>query len=301
MPIREQQLASWTKRSSDHEEEKCERAARMIRQALARHSGMEARGYRIIPQGSYHNNTNVRLESDVDLCVVFDDVAATDFTYAGGETFESLRLPRADRKYQQDRDMVEEALRNTFQRNMTPGNKAFDVHSNEGTRVDADVVAAWGFNGYSKQAGVMSVEEGIAFWTRDGRRIVNFPEQHHEKGKGKNIRTGRAYKRATRILKRLRYQMLAEKVGTADGVSSFLLECAMYNVPDWYFAQLTWGQVMDIAIQYMIDEIQAGRAEEWVEVSEKKWLFKPTYSTPSNWQSQQLLDFLVDAAEYLEA
>lgn len=301
MTISEQTLTNWTSRSSDHEEEKCERASRMIRQALARHSGMEARPYRIIAQGSYQNNTNVRHESDVDLCVVFTDVYQTDFTYAGGETFDSLGLTRVHRNYQDDRSMVEEALRAVFGRAMTAGNKAFDIHSNEGTRVDADVVPAWGFYGYTKRDGRISHDEGIAFWTRDGRRVVNFPEQHHQNGKNMNIRTGRAYKRATRILKRMRYQLLDDKVPTADGVSSFLLECAMFNVPDGHFNQRNWWQVMDRTIQYMIDEIQAGRAEEWVEVNWHKWLFKSSYGTPSNWQSQQLLDFLIDAAEYLEA
>ena len=301
MAITEQQLRNWTARSSDNEEAKCERSLRMIRQALTNHAELQRRPYRLIAQGSYHNNTNVRLSSDVDICVVFTDVFDTDFTYARDDTFDSLGLSRSDKVYAHDKAMVEAALRSVFGRNMEVGKKAFAVHSTQTTRVDADVVAAWGFNGYTKSAeGHRGINQGIAFWTQDNRRIVNFPEQHHENGKAKNLRTSRYFKRAVRILKRMRYDMLDKGVASADGVSSFLLECAMYNVPDKYFAD-TWQQIMYRAMQWMLNELQAGRAEsEWVETSGMKWLFQSSYGIPSNWRDTQLTDFLLDAMEWLD-
>jgi hypothetical protein len=302
MPISELQLARWTNRSSDHEEEKCERASRMIRQALEGHTGLQRRQYRLIAQGSYHNNTNVRLESDVDLCVVFTDVVHLDCTYAVGESLQSRGLTPISANYANDRVMIGEALASAFGRNMTSGKKAFDVHSNNSTRVDADVVPAWEFWGVHTNNGATTDRKGIVFWSTDGKRIINFPEQHHASGKTKNIATQRAYKRATRILKQLRYKMLEDNVRSADGVSSFVLECAMYNVPNAEFNQSTWQRVMACTIQHMITEIKSGRAHaEWVEVSHHKWLFKDNYGIPSNRTAQQLLDFLLDASGYLAA
>lgn len=301
MAITAQQLENWTARSSADETDKCERSLRMIRQALTSHAELQRRPYRLIAQGSYHNNTNVRLTSDVDICVVFTDVAATDFTYAEGDTFESLGFSPSDKVYEYDRALVETALRNVFGRNMDVGNKAFAVHSTQTTRVDADVVAAWGFCGYTNDSGKRGVNEGITFWTRDGRQVVNFPEQHHKNGAAKNVRTNRFYKRAVRILKRMRYSMRDNDIASADGVSSFLLECAMYNVPDEHFMLSTWRETMRSAIRWMLVELEAGRAErQWVESSEKKWLFQASYGIPSNWTDTQLTEFLRDALELLD-
>lgn len=302
MAITAQQLENWTARSSNHETAKCDLSLSMITQALARHADLQQRSYRLIKQGSYHNNTNVRLNSDVDICVVFTDVSSPNFTYAGGDTFESLGLIPAHRNYAHDKAMVEAALRSVFGRNMDVGKKAFAVHSTQTTRVDADVVAAWGFNGYTKSAtGQRDINKGITFWTQDGRQVVNFPEQHHANGNAKNVRTNRFYKRAVRILKRMRYDMLEKNVASADGVSSFLLECAMYNVPDEHFMLSTWRDTMRSAMQWMLGELQAGRAgAQWTEVSEMKWLFQDSYGIPSNWTDTQLTEFLRDALKQLD-
>ena len=60
----------WQRPASDSEEQKIERAARMVRDALAKNAWLSAEGVSVFAQGSYHNNTNVRLDSDMDLRVV---------------------------------------------------------------------------------------------------------------------------------------------------------------------------------------------------------------------------------------
>src|SRR5436853_3674863 len=60
----------WQRAASDSEEQKIERAARMVRDALVKNAWLSAEGVSVYAQGSYYNNTNVRLDSDMDLRVV---------------------------------------------------------------------------------------------------------------------------------------------------------------------------------------------------------------------------------------
>src|SRR5947207_11503248 len=60
----------WQRPASDTEEQKIERAARVVRDALAKNAWLTGEGVTVQAQGSYFNNTNVRLDSDMDLRVV---------------------------------------------------------------------------------------------------------------------------------------------------------------------------------------------------------------------------------------
>ncbi len=60
----------WERPPSDTEEIQINRAASMVRTALVGNAWLQAENVTIAPQGSYFNNTNVRLESDMDLRAV---------------------------------------------------------------------------------------------------------------------------------------------------------------------------------------------------------------------------------------
>ena len=81
--IGNQCASTWTKASSDTECDKQENAERMIRDAINAYSPLASRDIKIIPQGSYRNNTNVRQESDVDICVCCMDPFFDDYSMAG--------------------------------------------------------------------------------------------------------------------------------------------------------------------------------------------------------------------------
>ena len=68
----------WQRPASETEEAKIEAVARRIGRAM-RHSGfLPGRQWRVVKQGSYHNNTNVRNGSDMDLGVCLTDAFFTD-------------------------------------------------------------------------------------------------------------------------------------------------------------------------------------------------------------------------------
>ena len=78
----EQTFRNWSKPSSDNEAEKQENALKMVKDAICEYAPLDCHAIKFIPQGFYHNNTNVRPESDVDICVCCTVPYFTDFTSA---------------------------------------------------------------------------------------------------------------------------------------------------------------------------------------------------------------------------
>jgi len=65
----EEELSKWTKPPSDTEESKVENAIRMVKEAINNDDKLKAKSIEVFAQGSYANNTNVRLNSDIDINV----------------------------------------------------------------------------------------------------------------------------------------------------------------------------------------------------------------------------------------
>src|SRR5437660_2914898 len=63
-------LIHWERPATNSEEIQIERAASMVRSALAGNAWLRSEGVVVSAQGSYFNNTNVQLESDMDLRAV---------------------------------------------------------------------------------------------------------------------------------------------------------------------------------------------------------------------------------------
>jgi hypothetical protein len=76
MPTRQEwnyRFAAWAKPPGKTEQEKCDNAVRAIRAAIAVSQALSAHSVKAFPQGSYRSGTNVRAESDVDVCVSCPD------------------------------------------------------------------------------------------------------------------------------------------------------------------------------------------------------------------------------------
>jgi predicted nucleotidyltransferase len=70
-------LTTWSNGPGKTEQEKAENAERAIKKAITASATLSAKDIRVFPQGSYRNRTNVRLESDVDICVCLMDSFST--------------------------------------------------------------------------------------------------------------------------------------------------------------------------------------------------------------------------------
>ncbi len=297
-------FTSWSKPPTDTETDKADRAARMIRQAIEDHEPLQSKVTSIYGTGSYANNTNTRLESDIDVAVVLHDCffskypvgkppqAKEDLGHSGHVTY-GLRGFGAD---------VGEALNEKFGRgNVTLGSKAYDVHANT-VRIDADVAV---FLEHRRYTGELNTDatwkylEGVEMRGSGSKRIINWHHQHHRNGVDKNKRTGRRYKRTVRILKRLRDDMNdkgSAKAQRAADVPSFLLECLAFNAADSCYEH-----------DHVYDDAHAVIAQMWTktkpetkdlvlrEVSRLKWLFHS--SQP--WTKAQAHAFLLCAWQHV--
>ena len=136
----EHTFRSWGGPPSQTEREKCDNAERAIRKAISADKKLKDLGISVFLKGSYYNNTNARLSSDVDICVLCPKTINFGLQ---GITLADIGLFPATYHYSQYKSDVHDALVNYFgSSSVTRGNKAFSIHANT-YRVDADVVACF--------------------------------------------------------------------------------------------------------------------------------------------------------------
>ena len=151
MPIfSEQTLDNWRKPASENEEQKISNAITMIKDAVKAHDILKAKDIEFVPQGSYCNNTNVRLDSDIDICAMLKDTFYDE--YREGATRENYGFIDGSTKYEDYKHLIIEALENKFSKeNVKPGNKAIFIESNS-YHVHADVVPAFQYRNYRDES-----------------------------------------------------------------------------------------------------------------------------------------------------
>ncbi|GLO66102.1 nucleotidyltransferase domain-containing protein [Oceanobacillus kimchii] len=282
---------SWSKPASDTEEVKCDNAVRMIKDALKHSEDLDTFKIDFIPKGSFHNNTNVRLNSDVDVAVVLRNSFFTD--YPSGKDKNDFGNVSSDYKFSTYREDVYRALIKKFgYENVEQGNKSIKIRSNS-YRVDADAVPCLEYRRYQTDGSFLT---GTAFMPRDNSNIVkNFPIQHYENGKNKNIETSRRYKKIVRIVKRIRYNM-AQESGTHSNISSFLIECLIWNVPNKFFGHTLLADDVLACFNFLIDNTtKYEQCKDWREVSDLLYLFH----SERKYTVFETRKFLIDAKNYL--
>jgi predicted nucleotidyltransferase len=289
----ENQFREWAKPPGITEEERIKNAERVIRDALKSYDALENRNISVLTHGSYRNNTNVRVDSDIDIAVVCHDVFFHD--YPKGTTKETFGNIDGDYSYEVFKNEVEDALVARFGRTAVKrGNKAFDVHENT-YRVEADVAPFFEHRRYSTDGKYLI---GVELRPDDEKppKIINWPKQHHENGISKNSITGKKYKSIVRVLKCLRNEMFDNNFHEANPIPGFLLECLVWNVPNNYFSNTSYISIVKNCLAFLFNNtIKYDTCSEWGEVSELKYLFRPT----QKWTWQQTHSFLSKAWDYI--
>jgi hypothetical protein len=79
---------------------------------------------------------------------------------------------------------------------------------------------------------------GQRLFPKSGGKIDNFPQQNYDNGVAKNTATNRRYKQIVRCIKRLEAELF-EEGRIAREYPGYLIECLVYNVPDWKFGHAT--------------------------------------------------------------
>ncbi|MBR6982875.1 MAG: nucleotidyltransferase [Ruminococcus sp.] len=204
---------------------------------------VSGRKVKLLVQGSYANNTNVRTQSDVDIAVIQEDVFTTEYRGSGSP------YPQSDSDYgfvaaaqtsKSFKDEVQECLESKFGSDVERKNKSIKIHGNT-YRKDADSVPCRRYRDYRSDYGknADNYVGGIVIIPDQGSRIINYPEQHISNGRTKNVATHQYFKKMVRIMKKMRYMMedsyFSSYSQAAKNVSSFMLESLLWNVEDeWY-------------------------------------------------------------------
>lgn len=294
----EQTFDGWRRPASETEEQRISNTISMIKDAIKESDELKNKDIDIFVQGSYANNTNVRANSDVDVCIMLKDNFYSE--YPEGLTRECYGFMKGTNDYSIFRKQVIRALINKYgDDNVIQGNKSIKIKSTS-YRVEADAVPSFQYRNY-KYIDSKDPEkyiEGIKFFAQSGEEIINYPKVHIENGKEKNAQTQRRYKRLVRIFKRIRYKMIDDKEPVNSGITSFLIECLLWNIPNSiYNSYDTWTERIKQAIKYLYANTDdENKCQDWGEVSEMLYLFH----SERKWDYKMVNDFMTQLWKYLE-
>jgi predicted nucleotidyltransferase len=289
-------FSSWGAAPAATEQTKCDNAERAVRKAISASTKLSWKDITIFTQGSYANRTNVRQDSDVDVCVLYTGAFFSDYSMSEGLSSSVLGFADGDYPYSEFKNDVEAALVSYFGRDsVTRGNKAFDVHANT-YRIDADVVPAFEHRRFHGTPQSNWFSSGTQILPSNGGLIINWPRQNYDNGVEKNEATGRRFKAVTRILKRLRNEMADERYEAANPIPSYLIECLVWNVPNNGFGHITFTGDVRYALAHLWNETRSDEtSKEWGEVNELKYLFRGGQP----WSRGQVNTFLQAAWDYI--
>lgn len=273
-------FAFWALPPSDSEQERCERVIAAIRAAISRSPALNARKILVFTQGSFRNRVNVRQDSDVDVGVMLYEYFLSH--YPPGKCKSDFGHCDVGYTFAQFKSELESALVTYFGRHaVIRGNKAFDLKASA-SKVEADVVPVWEFRRYWEHGGYRA---GVALIPdNDQRRIENYPERllgywphtplHYENGVAKNKATQRLFKGMVRILKKLRVELEGGGNAAAAAVPGYLVECLVWNCPDWCFGYDTWEARVQSVLRFLWQNTwDNSLCAEWCEVDAIKFLF----------------------------
>lgn len=294
MKYTEKQLESFTKPISDSEEQRCKNMINMIKDAINDYyyntydSKMNLSNYEIFLQGSYANNTNVKQNSDVDICVMYKNI----FRYHMPLGYSlDAKYSDATITYMEIRNTIKKALISKFGINrVVDKNKAIRILSNTYT-TDADVVVTFQYRYYINQNDYL---EGIAYTALDGTNVVNYPKIHIKNGNNKNKITNHMYKKMVRIFKKVMYDMQEDGLEISKEVKGFVLECMCYNYPNDKFYQYIETKYSE-NLKNMINYFLNNSLKYWKEVNEIKELF----GTNKNKSEEYYKEFISNMKRYI--
>jgi len=295
----ESSFSFWAQAPSNTEQERCERVIKAIQTAIGNSSKLQTRKILVFTQGSFRNRVNVRQESDVDVGVMLYEYFLAQ--YPEGKKNADFGNSDAGYSFTQFKNELEEALVDYFGRAaVSRGNKAFDIKATQ-SQVEADVVPLFEFRRYWDSG---NYRAGVALIPDKGGRIENFPERlvsywpstplHYENGVSKNSATSRRFKGMVRIFKKLRIEL--EEAGNQDAAETpgYLMECLVWNAPDWCFQKDTWVDRVQSVLRFLWQNTkESNLCDKWCEVDDIKYLFR-TSQPWSREQAHSVIDAIWD-------
>lgn len=220
-------------------------------------SGYSDKRFKVFPQGSYGNDTNIYRESDVDVVIRLDSIFTYDLSALPADQSAAFSTSHGASSYTHVhfREHVVAALKTRFGDQAHPGTKAVRIEPFHNRR-KADVIAAIQHRKYrwwsSDQEGGSDYVHGISFHKSDGTRVINYPKQHRENLIAKNQRTNEWFKHIIRIFKNSRERMEREGRIQQGIAPSYYIEGLLYSVPTQCFGN-TYADSMVKTINWLLE------------------------------------------------
>jgi hypothetical protein len=262
--------------ASATEEAKRDRTEERIRMAIRASSEIPS-SVKIYVKGSYKTNTNVRQDSDVDVCVEWQDfyyvhtwgktegMGSAELNYTPAT--ESDKIAPAEFRARVERALVTQFGSASVDKT---GDKAIDVAAGPNT-LDADVIPCFVVHRYDTPADYVV---GQRLVPKKGGVIDNFPQQNYDNGVTKNSQTSQRYKKIVRCVKKLETEMYEEGRIPRD-YPGYLIECLLYNVPNPKFGGFSLTAGVKAAFDWLWDATNSqAEADKLKEVNELLMLFR---------------------------
>ena len=154
--------------------------------------------------------------------------------YAQGKGREDYGFKASDFTFQEYRNLVKKALQDKFRTEYVyDGNKSLKIDENT-YHVKADVVPSFQLRNYYYENSLDPNKyiEGVWLQAKTGEIVKNYPKRHKANGIAKNNNTSYQYKKLVRIMKHIKNEMVEDKKTDGDKITSFLVECLVYHVPN---------------------------------------------------------------------
>ena len=261
----EEKIVAWSQDPSATEQERIDRTIRMVTEAINDDAFLSTLQKEVFLQGSYRNQTNTRLDSDIDVCVVFTQVAYHDQA-------PMLRNPVSIGTAQHHpvdlKERLRAALASKFDaRSVKAGPKAIFVKPST-VRVDADVVAAVAYLYHFTNAnGDHDAYIGTAIPVGSGF-ATNFPHHHYRVGLAKDIETNGAYKKMVRFFKRMN-----QEFDPKDQLPSFYIESLIFNCDRDCFFKPTYYAIATAILEQIRIVVTSTYPPLWLEANGMKRLW----------------------------
>ena len=120
----------------------------------------------------------------------------------------------------------------------------------------------------------------------NNENIVSYPKLHKKNGFNKNSRVNSNYKRTVRIFKNIKSYLVSNSVISESIVSSYFIECLLYNVPDNYYQNYNIEKRFFGILNYLLNE---PNFMEMKTQDEQNYLFG---DSDNQWDKKHALKFL---------
>ncbi|MBR6071399.1 MAG: nucleotidyltransferase [Acholeplasmatales bacterium] len=314
-----EQLLNYSRPLSDSEKKQCENSLNVVKNILSNYgftvtkekyeSNDDDLNYgfhvsngemtaEIFVQGSYGNGTCVRQDSDVDIAMICESTfrgkyptgrTAKDYGFVNS-SFSILDFKKS---------LVDFINYNYTKYTVYNHNKCIDFKGNDSSRKDIDIVPSLRYRDYSKDryCDEENYVKGTLIKCNDGNEIINYPEQSHKNSIEKNNYTGYMYKKIVRTLKKIKHDMEEDNCQSAKSVSSYGLECLIFNVPNDCFKKDDDSNNYRYIVFKVIYYLYKNRHNFIYFVETNKLL--NIFANPNN-KVEDYKQFIIDLKQYIE-